>query len=65
MRHLGARLGSFDATALPRAADLARLAACLYARGGAIAPELVEPAYLRDSVALDLAGQAAARARRG
>ena len=60
-RGLGARLASVDATALPHAADLARLAAVSLATGGGIAPERVEPAYLRDNVALTLAEQAAAR----
>lgn len=62
-RHLGARLCSVDAAALPRAADLARLAEGLFKAGGAVAPERVEPAYLRDHVALTLAEQAAARDR--
>lgn len=62
VRQLGARLASVDAAALPRAGDLARLAALDFAAGGGIAPERVEPAYLRDSVALTLAEQAAARA---
>ncbi|MEN1972692.1 tRNA (adenosine(37)-N6)-threonylcarbamoyltransferase complex dimerization subunit type 1 TsaB [Luteimonas sp. MJ204] len=64
-RRLGDRLASIDATALPRAADLARLAALALAEGGGIAPELVEPAYLRNNVALTLAEQVAARERRG
>jgi tRNA threonylcarbamoyladenosine biosynthesis protein TsaB len=53
-----------DATALPRAADLARLAAAAFARGEALAPESVEPAYLRDNVALTLVEQQALRAGR-
>lgn len=53
-----------DATALPRAADLARLAAAAFARGEAVAPEFVEPAYLRDNVALTLVEQQALRAAR-
>ncbi|MEN1930043.1 tRNA (adenosine(37)-N6)-threonylcarbamoyltransferase complex dimerization subunit type 1 TsaB [Luteimonas sp. MJ250] len=64
-RRLGDRLASIDARALPRAADLARLAALALAEGGGIAPELVEPAYLRNNVALTLAEQVAARERRG
>lgn len=64
-RRLGSRLVSLDAQALPHAADLARLAAIAYAAGGAVAPERVEPAYLRDNVALTLAEQVAARAARG
>lgn len=61
---LGARFAQVDATALPRAADLARLAAAAFARGEAIAPERVEPAYLRDNVALTLVEQVALRAAR-
>lgn len=59
------RLASVDAGALPRAGDLARLAARDLAAGGGVAPERVEPAYLRDHVALTLAEQAAARDARG
>jgi tRNA threonylcarbamoyladenosine biosynthesis protein TsaB len=59
---LGSSLLDYDATALPRAADLARLAVLAFERGEAIAPEQVEPAYLRDKVALTLAEQHAARA---
>ncbi|HEX4854864.1 tRNA (adenosine(37)-N6)-threonylcarbamoyltransferase complex dimerization subunit type 1 TsaB [Arenimonas sp.] len=54
---LGASLLGFDASALPRAADLARLAAAAYRRGEAIAPDALEPAYLRDKVALTLEEQ--------
>ena len=64
VRYLGNRLASVDARALPHAADLARLAVLAYAAGGAVAPERVEPAYLRDSVALTLAEQVAARESR-
>jgi len=46
-----------DPVALPHAADLARLAELAYARGEAVAPDRVEPAYLRDKVALTLAEQ--------
>ena len=63
-RRLADRLASVDAAALPRAGDLARLGAVAMAAGGAVAPERVEPAYLRDNVALTLAEQAAARAAR-
>lgn len=52
---------AIDAAALPHAADVARLAALAYARGEAMAPELVEPAYLRDNVALTIAEQQALR----
>ncbi|MEN1926024.1 tRNA (adenosine(37)-N6)-threonylcarbamoyltransferase complex dimerization subunit type 1 TsaB [Luteimonas qiangzhengi] len=58
------RLASVNATALPRAGDIARLAAQAFARGEAVAPELVEPAYLRDNVALTLEEQRALRAAR-
>jgi tRNA threonylcarbamoyladenosine biosynthesis protein TsaB len=58
---LGARLASVDATALPHAADVARLAALALARGEAISADALEPAYLRDKVALTLGEQAAAR----
>lgn len=50
-----------EADALPHAADVARLAVCAFARGEAVAPERVEPAYLRNQVALTLAEQTAAR----
>lgn len=58
---LGPRLVRFDAAALPHAADVARLAAHLFAHGGSIAAEALEPAYLRDKVALTLAEQRAAK----
>jgi len=58
---LGARLSAVDATALPHAADVARLAAAAFARGEALPPERAEPAYLRDNVALTLAEQQALR----
>lgn len=58
---LQARLASIDAGALPHAADVARLAALAFARGEAIAPELAEPAYLRNNVALTIAEQRALR----
>lgn len=60
-QRLGDALVHADATALPRAADVARLAAAAFARGEAIAPELVEPAYLRNEVALTLVQQQALR----
>jgi len=63
-RRLHAQLHEVDAAALPHAADVARLAALAWARGEAIAPERLEPAYLRDHVALTLAEQQAARAAR-
>lgn len=57
----GDALARVDADALPHAADTARLAAAAFARGEAVAPERVEPAYLRDNVALTLAEQQARR----
>lgn len=54
---LGDALLGFDAAALPHAADLAWLAAEAYARGEAVAPDQLEPAYLRDKVALTLVEQ--------
>lgn len=61
---LGDALTSADATALPRASDVLALALPMLARGEAIAPERVEPAYLRDNVALTLVEQQALRASR-
>ncbi len=55
------RLGSMDAQALPRAADVLKIAVPAMLRGEAIAPELVQPAYLRDNVALTLVEQQALR----
>jgi tRNA threonylcarbamoyladenosine biosynthesis protein TsaB len=63
-RTLGDHLQSFDANALPHAADVARLAVPAFERGEAVAPERAEPAYLRDNVALTLVEQQAARAAR-
>lgn len=62
--HLRDRLANVDAEALPRAGDLASLAAAAAARGELLAAERVEPAYLRDQVALTLAQQQALRAGR-
>jgi len=53
----GDRFARVDPTALPHAADVARLGAIAFARGEALAPERVEPAYLRNNVALTLAEQ--------
>ncbi|MGV8944734.1 tRNA (adenosine(37)-N6)-threonylcarbamoyltransferase complex dimerization subunit type 1 TsaB [Thermomonas sp.] len=61
---LQTRLATVDATALPHAADVARLGALAFARGEAIAPERIEPAYLRNNVALTIAEQQARRAAR-
>jgi len=62
--HLGSQLIEVDATILPHAADVARLAVAAYERGEAVAPERVEPAYLRNNVALTLEEQKALRASR-
>ena len=62
--HLGLRLAGVDAAALPRAGDVARLAAQAFGRGELVAPARVEPAYLRDNVALTLEQQQALRAAR-
>ena len=53
-----------DAQALPRASDVLKIAVPAFARGEGIAPELVQPAYLRDNVALTLVEQQALRASR-
>lgn len=50
-------LADFDAGALPHAADLARLAVRDFGLGRAIAADALEPAYLRDKVALTLVEQ--------
>lgn len=54
---LGESLLRFDATALPHAADLLRLAARDFELGKAVAPDRIEPAYLRNKVALTLSEQ--------
>ncbi|HZX81866.1 MAG TPA: tRNA (adenosine(37)-N6)-threonylcarbamoyltransferase complex dimerization subunit type 1 TsaB [Lysobacter sp.] len=61
VKQLDARLVRSDAAALPHAADVARLGALAFAAGGAIAPELIEPAYLRNNVAMTLVEQQAFR----
>lgn len=50
-------LSRVSADALPHAAELALLAARAFARGEAIAADALEPAYLRDRVALTLVEQ--------
>lgn len=57
VRALGETLVHHDAAALPHAAAVARLGARAFVRGEAVAPERVEPAYLRDKVALTLVEQ--------
>ncbi|HZH44733.1 MAG TPA: tRNA (adenosine(37)-N6)-threonylcarbamoyltransferase complex dimerization subunit type 1 TsaB [Lysobacter sp.] len=64
VRTLGDRLHAVDATALPHAREVARLGAVAFARGQALPPERIEPAYLRDNVALTLEQQQALRAGR-
>jgi tRNA threonylcarbamoyladenosine biosynthesis protein TsaB len=59
---LGTRATFIDAAALPHAADLARLAEAAWHRGEAIAADAIEPAYLRDKVALTLVEQGKAKA---
>ena len=59
---LAEQLDGVDAQALPRASDLLALAVPMFERGEGMAPELVEPAYLRNNVALTLVEQQAARA---
>jgi len=59
---LGPALRGVDADALPHASDVIALALPALQRGEGIAPERVEPAYLRDNVALTLAEQQALRA---
>jgi len=63
-KRLQDRLTSVDSLALPHAGDVARLAALAFARGEAVGPERVEPAYLRNDVALTLQQQQALRASR-
>ena len=58
---LGSRLLRYDCGALPHAADIARLAVRAFGLGQALAPDQLEPAYLRDKVALTIAEQQAAR----
>ena len=54
-------LVAVDAGALPRAGDVARLAALAFVRGEAVTPDRLEPAYLRNNVALTLVEQQALR----
>ena len=61
---LQAQLATVDANALPHASDVAQLGALAFARGEAIAPERIEPAYLRNNVALTIVEQQALRASR-
>ena len=52
---------ALDPSALPHAAAVARLAARAFAAGNAIAPEHLQPTYLRNKVALTLQEQESAR----
>lgn len=65
LARLGTQVAAVDASALPHAGDVARLAAQAFARGEAVAPERAEPAYLRNNVALTLEQQRQLRAARG
>ncbi len=47
---LGARLAGVDASVLPRAGDIARIAAMDLAAGGGMPPAQGQPVYLRDDV---------------
>ncbi|CAN5591392.1 tRNA (adenosine(37)-N6)-threonylcarbamoyltransferase complex dimerization subunit type 1 TsaB [soil metagenome] len=58
---LGGRFIDVDAAALPHAIDVARLAAAAFAGGKGVAPDRVEPAYLRNKVALTSAEQRSLR----
>lgn len=58
---LQGQLAMVDATALPHAADVVTLALSALARDGGQAAERVEPAYLRNHIALTLAEQRATR----
>ncbi|MEO5596799.1 MAG: tRNA (adenosine(37)-N6)-threonylcarbamoyltransferase complex dimerization subunit type 1 TsaB [Lysobacteraceae bacterium] len=54
---LGPSLLHYDSSALPHASDLARLAVAAHVRGDAVGADQVEPAYLRNKVALTLLEQ--------
>ena len=62
-REFSGTMQACDPDGLPHGADVARLAAQAWVRGEAIAPDLLEPAYLRDKVALTLSEQRAAKAK--
>ena len=59
--HPASQLAHVDDAQLPHAADLARLAVVAFEQGGAVAADAVEPAYLRNNVALTLVEQQALR----
>ena len=50
-QRLGLAPGSVQAELLPRAREIARLAAPRWLAGAAVAPQLAQPVYLRDDVA--------------
>jgi len=56
-KNMGSRLIACRSEALPHAADIARLALRDFTLGKFIAPDLLEPAYLRNKVALTLKEQ--------
>lgn len=58
---LADRFANIDAMQLPHASDVARLGALAFARGEAMPAERIEPAYLRNNVALTLQEQQALR----
>ncbi|MEG3193038.1 tRNA (adenosine(37)-N6)-threonylcarbamoyltransferase complex dimerization subunit type 1 TsaB [Lysobacter sp. D1-1-M9] len=62
-RHCG-HFASIEPSALPHAAAVARLGAAAFAHGTAVAPDRIEPAYLRNQVALTLEEQRVLRSRR-
>jgi len=65
LAHWGRAPRAADPDALPRASDLARLAARDFAKGLAVDAAAVRPVYLRDKVALTCDEQRAARAASG
>lgn len=63
-QRLAAQLRGVDAQALPHAADVLALALPQLAAGQGVAADRLEPAYLRNDVALTLEQQKAAKAQR-
>lgn len=63
-QRLSAQLRRVDAQRFPQAEAVARLALPMLARGETLAPDRLEPAYLRDKVALTIAERAAAAGTR-
>lgn len=60
---LGGRLVGFDASPIPLASSVARLAAIRFAQGQAIDPALAAPLYVRDKVAMTTAERLASGGR--